>query len=91
MLFVVEKIRALQVRITLLIAGADGADFDRGFHLAAGRISSVLDERPGQAFEVALNVSDHHVLHLELRMGVCGINLPGDRGGWSQSACRHVG
>jgi hypothetical protein len=54
MLLMMEEVSALQVRIALLIPGADRADIDGGFNLAAGGICGVLIRVPVRPLKLPL-------------------------------------
>jgi hypothetical protein len=76
-LFDVEKIGALEVRIALLVAGADAGDLDRGFDGRGGRVRGVEVDASAHLVKLALHVGDHHVTYFELRGRVRRVNLVG--------------
>ena len=70
MLLYVEEIRALQVRISLRLPGANGSCVDGRPNFGFGDVIFIMFQDAGDRSEFSQHIRDHHVLDLELGRGV---------------------
>src|SRR6266481_4728333 len=77
MVLYVEKILALQVRVSLRLSGVDGTRVDGGPDFGFGGVIFITFQDAGDRSEFSQHIRDHHVLDLELGRGVNAIDHPG--------------